>query len=64
LQEFLSRLEAFPAPLAIRQAAALRDLRTGPPASPPGPETARNLEAFADWFRAWLPAVKRECSDA
>lgn len=64
LQEFLRWIDLAPAPVAIREAAALRGLRVGPPATPPGPETQRKLGEFAEWFRGWLPAVQKECSDA
>ncbi len=61
LQEFVARIGEFPAPTAIREAAALRGMRPGPPASPPGPEAAHKLADFAEWFRGWLPEVLREC---
>jgi 4-hydroxy-tetrahydrodipicolinate synthase len=62
LQEFLVRMDAFPAPVAIRQAVALRGLRTGPPAVPPGSEAQRRLDEFGEWFLGWLPEVQKEAS--
>jgi dihydrodipicolinate synthase/N-acetylneuraminate lyase len=64
LREFLDWIEQVPAPVAIREACALRGVRVGQPASPPGPETLRKLSEFAEWFQGWLPAVQKECSDA
>lgn len=64
LQEFLGWIDLAPAPVAIREASALRGLRVGEPASPPGPETRRKLDEFAEWFLRWLPAVQKECSHA
>ena len=61
LQEFVAWIEQLPAPVAIREAAALRGLRPGPPAAPPGPESTQKLAHFADWFKSWLPEVLREC---
>ncbi len=63
LQEFAAWIGEFPAPVAIREAAAMRGVRPGPPASPPGPETMRKLAEFAEWFRVWLPAVLQECAE-
>lgn len=64
LQEFLRWFAAFPAPLAVREAAALRGLRVGPAASPPGHDNLRKLVEFSEWFRGWLPCVLKECSNA
>lgn len=57
LQQFLAWLDCAPAPMVIREALALRGLSTGPHASPPSDETRRELDAFAEWFRAWIPEV-------
>jgi 4-hydroxy-tetrahydrodipicolinate synthase len=62
LQEFVSRIAAFPAPVAIREAVTARGLWAGPPAVPPGPESRRKLDEFAGWFRSWLPGIEKECS--
>jgi 4-hydroxy-tetrahydrodipicolinate synthase len=63
LQEFVARIAAFPAPVAIREAVTARGLWAGPTAVPPGPESRRRLAEFAGWFREWLPAVEKECSN-
>jgi len=62
LQQFLAWLDCAPAPMVIREAVALRGLRTGPHASPPSDETRRELDVFAEWFRGWSPDVLRQCS--
>jgi dihydrodipicolinate synthase/N-acetylneuraminate lyase len=61
LQEFNTRIGQFPAPVAIREAAALRGLRPGPNAAPLGPEARRRLAEFQEWFRAWLPNTLADC---
>jgi dihydrodipicolinate synthase/N-acetylneuraminate lyase len=61
LQEFVAWIGEFPAPVAIREAAAVRGMRPGPPAAPSGPEAGRKLAEFAEWFRAWLPEMLSEC---
>jgi 4-hydroxy-tetrahydrodipicolinate synthase len=61
LQEFVAWIAEFPAPVAIREAAAMRGMRPGPPAAPAGPEAKRRLAEFGEWFRAWLPEMLREC---
>jgi len=64
MQEFVAWIAEFPAPVAIREAAAVRGMRPGPPAVPPGPEAGRKLGEFTEWFRAWLPEMLRECGRA
>jgi len=55
--EFLNRTSAFPFPVALREAAAIRGLNVGPHASPLGREECARMEEFRAWFRDWLPAV-------
>jgi dihydrodipicolinate synthase/N-acetylneuraminate lyase len=62
LQEFVSWVGMFPAPAPIREASAVRGLRPGLPAVPPGAEARRKLAEFAEWFRGWLPDVLKECA--
>lgn len=64
LQEFIDMVRQFPAPFAVREACAVRGFQAGPPAVPPGPELARRCNEFREWFRAWLPAVQKECEEA
>ncbi|HWZ32534.1 MAG TPA: dihydrodipicolinate synthase family protein [Bryobacteraceae bacterium] len=54
LADFIDRAMAFPFPIALREAAAVRGIRTGPHASPLGRDECQRLEEFRTWFRAWL----------
>jgi 4-hydroxy-tetrahydrodipicolinate synthase len=63
LEEFLSRIQEFPAPVAIREAVAARGLWAGPPAAPLTPSAREKLDRFAGWFRDWLPGVLKQCSN-
>ena len=42
----------------------LRGLKVGPLAVPLSPRKQRELDEFREWFRGWLPAVKRLCAGA
>jgi 4-hydroxy-tetrahydrodipicolinate synthase len=54
LHEFLTRIEPFPTPVAIKAALAARGIKTGPPPVPLAAETQAALDEFREWFRAWL----------
>jgi dihydrodipicolinate synthase/N-acetylneuraminate lyase len=58
VKEFIDRVLAFPLPIAIREAVAVRGIRTGPHASPLGAQGALALDEFRAWFRDWLPAMQ------
>ena len=60
MSEFLTWIESFPAPIGIKEAAALRGLKPGPHAMPLPPEMEARLAAFRAWFRAWLPEVRKD----
>lgn len=60
--EFLDRTLPFPFPVGIREALAVRGLKTGPHATPLSLTGARELEEFRGWFREWLPVIERTCS--
>jgi 4-hydroxy-tetrahydrodipicolinate synthase len=60
LQEFLSWIGQFPAPLIVREAVRLRGRKVGPHAIPLSPGRRRRLEEFGEWFGGWLAAVQRE----
>jgi 4-hydroxy-tetrahydrodipicolinate synthase len=60
LREFISWIEAFPTPVGVKAATALRGVDLGPPAVPLSPETNRRVAEFGEWFRAWLPEVQKE----
>jgi dihydrodipicolinate synthase/N-acetylneuraminate lyase len=59
--EFIAWIDRFPTPTGIRIAAGVRGLKTGPPPVPLSPEKERLRGEFEEWFRAWLPAVLKEC---
>jgi dihydrodipicolinate synthase/N-acetylneuraminate lyase len=59
LDEFLQWCDGFPVPAAIKTAAAARGLKVGPMAVPLAPGTQRRMDEFAEWFRGWLPGVKK-----
>jgi 4-hydroxy-tetrahydrodipicolinate synthase len=52
--EFAERAMSFPFPMGLKEAAAVRGLKTGPHAVPPGPGECGRLEEFRAWFAAWL----------
>ena len=62
LQEFAAWAARFPQPVIARVATGLRGLKTGPLAVPLSPRKQRDLDEFREWFRGWLPAVKRLCA--
>jgi dihydrodipicolinate synthase/N-acetylneuraminate lyase len=58
LEEFVVWCEEFPAPMIIREAALLRKVPAGAPASPLGPVLQGRLEEFRAWFPGWWRAVQ------
>jgi dihydrodipicolinate synthase/N-acetylneuraminate lyase len=54
LHEFLSRIQNFPVPVAIKAALAVRGVKIGPLPVPLSRETLNELEEFRQWFRGWL----------
>ena len=61
LMEFLAWADLFPWPTAAKEALKQRKLKSGALAVPLGAEGERKLAEFAEWFRAWLPAMLRDC---
>jgi len=61
LAEFIAWTRCFPAPVAIREALAVRGISVGPHAAPLGPEGQAKLGEFREWFRGWRLAVEQEC---
>lgn len=57
LQEFLKYLHAFPATIAIKQAAVVRGWKLDSAAIPFDPATQSAISDFRHWFEQWLPAV-------
>ena len=64
LQEFIAWIDRFPAPLGVKTAVAARGLKIGPPTLPLAPENQRQLDEFREWFKPWLPALKKEIGNA
>ncbi|MDX2149199.1 MAG: dihydrodipicolinate synthase family protein [Bryobacteraceae bacterium] len=62
MSEFLAWLEQFPTPVGVKEAAALRKLKPGPHALPLPPDTETKLAQFREWFRAWLPEVRKDAA--
>lgn len=60
LNEFLDRFDQLPVPMAIREAAAVRGIKTGPGALRPDVTLSATLAAFRDWFESWLPEVLKQ----
>jgi 4-hydroxy-tetrahydrodipicolinate synthase len=60
LAEFLQRVEIFPWPAGVKEAARRRGLKAGALAVPLGGEHQRKLTEFGEWFQGWLPQVLRE----
>jgi 4-hydroxy-tetrahydrodipicolinate synthase len=63
LQEFIRRIDLFPVPVGIREAVAARGLKVGPCSAPLGDRARDELPRFREWFKGWLPEVKRECNE-
>jgi len=57
LADFAHRVLSFPFPIGVKEAAAVRGIKSGPNASPLGPDQTRHLEAFRAWFRECLPQI-------
>jgi 4-hydroxy-tetrahydrodipicolinate synthase len=64
LQEFHAWTARFPQPVILKVAAGLRGIKVGPLPVPVSAERQRVLDEFSEWFRGWLPAVKRLSANA
>ncbi len=60
LSEYIDWLDRFPVPIGVRETVAMRGLKIGPQAIPFSPATARAMDEFREWFKAWLPGLLRE----
>jgi dihydrodipicolinate synthase/N-acetylneuraminate lyase len=60
LSEFLAYVSRFPATVAIKQAGVARGWKINHFALPFDEDTAADLIAFHQWFRAWWPGVLAE----
>jgi dihydrodipicolinate synthase/N-acetylneuraminate lyase len=64
LQEFLDWEVRFPQTTIVKVATGLRGLKTGPVSVPHSPVKERLLAEFREWFKCWLPAVKKMSANA
>jgi len=61
LQEFIRRIDAFPAPIGVKEGVLLRGLSAHGHSIPFGPQVQHEIDEFRDWFRDWLPGVLEDC---
>lgn len=62
LQQFLTRITDFPAPMALKCAANERGWKQDQGAIPLDEASQAALDGFRSWFRQWLPTVLAACS--
>lgn len=60
LEEFVGKLECFPAPVAIKQTLGVRGQKPGEFAIPFDTGRTAELQQFTEWFRNWWPGVLKE----
>ena len=61
LTEFIDKIEAFPTPVGIKRAVAVRGQKSGDISIPLAPETSRALDEFSAWFKHWWTTVLPTC---
>ncbi|HLK66665.1 MAG TPA: dihydrodipicolinate synthase family protein [Bryobacteraceae bacterium] len=64
LQTFLDWQARFPRPTIVKMATGLQGLKTGPIPVPLSPGKEKLLGEFREWFRGWLPTVKKMAANA
>jgi dihydrodipicolinate synthase/N-acetylneuraminate lyase len=64
LAELLAWSARFPQPTVWKAATELRGLKTGAIAAALSPRKQGELEEFREWFRAWLPRVRKQTANA
>ncbi|HEY1341193.1 MAG TPA: dihydrodipicolinate synthase family protein [Bryobacteraceae bacterium] len=64
LGEFLAWTAQLPRIAVLKAAAEIRGIKAGPPPVPLAPARRRKLDEFREWFRAWLPAIKKLSANA
>ncbi|HUS05573.1 MAG TPA: dihydrodipicolinate synthase family protein [Bryobacteraceae bacterium] len=62
LNQFIGWIDKFPVPVGIKEATALRGIKTGAHSTELSEPQQQSLGEFRDWFRGWLPQVQKECS--
>lgn len=60
LGSLLAWVPRFPSPVLIREACALRGIKTGGPALPLGEEGRKALDEFRSWFKDWIKVIERD----
>ena len=63
-QELMAWLGRFPLPVGVKTAVAVRGIHTGPLPVPLSPGKQQCLEQFREWFRGWLPVMKKTAAHA
>jgi 4-hydroxy-tetrahydrodipicolinate synthase len=63
-QELLAWLDRFPLPVGVKTAVAARGIQTGPLAVPLCPGREQYLDQFREWYKGWLPSIKKMASHA
>jgi dihydrodipicolinate synthase/N-acetylneuraminate lyase len=61
LRQFIERADKLPTPMAIKEATSLRGFKLGPHSLTCDASLQRDVDAFREWFKGWLPAVLSEC---
>jgi 4-hydroxy-tetrahydrodipicolinate synthase len=64
LQDFHGWMVQFAQPVILKVAAELRGIKVGPLPVPVSADRERVLEEFRQWFRGWLPSVKKLSANA
>ncbi len=64
LKEFIRRVDCFAAPVGVREALAVRGIKTGPHAAAHSAAAGRELSEFREWFSGWLPDMLKESKHA
>jgi 4-hydroxy-tetrahydrodipicolinate synthase len=64
LRQFIEWADHLPAPIAVKEATAVRGLKLGPHSLPYEGELQVRLDAFRQWFKDWLPQMLNECKHA
>ncbi len=61
LRQFIEQIDKMPTPMGVKEATAARGLKLGPHSLSCDGALQRDVEAFREWFRGWLPTVLSEC---
>jgi dihydrodipicolinate synthase/N-acetylneuraminate lyase len=61
LRQFLHWTDTLPTPIAVKEATAARGLKVGPHSLSCNGQLQRDVDAFREWFKGWLPQMLSEC---